>query len=306
MANIKFQRGSLDDFSTIQDGQIIFDTDKRALYLDNGSTADDRLAIGLSTNDLYETLSECLTNPVVDKAPSAKAISQLNNKKHIYFGTCASSASEANKVVTVDDETFTLLSGTRIFVTFTNTNTVAGLVTLNVNGTGAKGIYLQNFGTESQSDPWAKGLANAQFSFVYDGTYWVREFDSYSNSMNGFGYSVCSTATGTNAKTVSDPYYRKIQNAYYTVTFSYAVNAGATLNINSWGAHPILYRRNNVATGIILAGDTVTFMFDGTNYNIVSIDRWGTEIENIKAQLVPMTQAQYNATTKTNRLYFVY
>lgn len=85
------------------------------------------------------------------------------------YGTCATAAATAAKVVTLTG--FTLVDGATIHVKFTNSNTVAN-PTLNVNSTGAKSIM--RYGTTAASTSTATSwLAGAIVSFTYDGTYWV-------------------------------------------------------------------------------------------------------------------------------------
>ena len=56
------------------------------------------------------------------------------------------------------------------------------------------------------------------------------------------------------------------------VKFTYAVPANATLNINSKGAKNIFHRGAKITAGIIKAGDIATFIYDGTQYHLISID----------------------------------
>ena len=81
------------------------------------------------------------------------------------YGTCTTSASTAAKVVSCSG--FQLRAGAVVNVKFTYKNTAAN-PTLNVNGTGAKAIYLNN--TAITSDYFW----NAQdvITFVYSGSYW--------------------------------------------------------------------------------------------------------------------------------------
>lgn len=58
------------------------------------------------------------------------------------FGICSTAAGTAAKTVTTGG-TFELIEGSKILVLFSNTNT-AGSPTLNVNGTGAKAIYISS------------------------------------------------------------------------------------------------------------------------------------------------------------------
>lgn len=85
------------------------------------------------------------------------------------YGTCATAAATAAKVVTCADFD-TLLTGVTIFVKFTYANTVAN-PTMNVNSTGAKEIY--RYGTTAPSTSAATSWnAGSVVGFTYDGTYW--------------------------------------------------------------------------------------------------------------------------------------
>ena len=57
----------------------------------------------------------------------------------VHYGTCSEASATAAKTVSVSG--YTLNTGSRILVKFTNTNTAAN-PTLNVNSTGAKAIYV--------------------------------------------------------------------------------------------------------------------------------------------------------------------
>lgn len=78
------------------------------------------------------------------------------------YGTCATAAATAAKVVTQAE--FSLVAGVIIGVSFTNVNTAVS-PTLNVNGTGAKAIYCN--GSASLATKIPKMAA-----FLYDGTYY--------------------------------------------------------------------------------------------------------------------------------------
>jgi hypothetical protein len=54
--------------------------------------------------------------------------------------------------------------------------------------------------------------------------------------------------------------------------FTYAVPANATLNVNSTGAKYIFYKNAKITANIIDAGDLATFIYDGTQFRLVSID----------------------------------
>lgn len=85
------------------------------------------------------------------------------------YAECSTSAATAAKAA--DLANFQLVKGSRVFVTFANSNTVAGALTLNVNGTGAKAIY-NELGAVSAINP-ATFPAGAPIEFIYDGTNWT-------------------------------------------------------------------------------------------------------------------------------------
>ena len=88
----------------------------------------------------------------------------------------------------------------------------------------------------------------------------------------GQGIAVCSTAATTAAKTVTLANYLLLKNTSVCIRFQYGVNvANATLNINSQGAKPILIDGAALQPGVIRPGMTVILVYDGTNFNIVSL-----------------------------------
>ena len=88
-------------------------------------------------------------------------------------------------------------------------------------------------------------------------------------------YGVCTTAASTQAKTVSVDYSGTL--ALFTglvvrVKFSSVNNASSpTLNVNSTGAVPIMsYGTTNASGGEWMAGEVVTFVYDGTNWVVIN------------------------------------
>ena len=97
---------------------------------------------------------------------------------------------------------------------------------------------------------------------------------TYTNEKLGNGYGTCSTAESTTAKAVTLSNYLLVKNGVVSVKFTYAVPAGATMNINSKGAKNIYYKGAAITAGVIKAGDVATFIYDGTQYQLIAIDRW--------------------------------
>lgn len=193
---------------------------------------------------------------------SSNLTTEINQRKAEY-GTCATSAATQAKVVTCAN--FALYSGARIQVTFTYANTyVSGAVTLNVNSTGAKTIYVGKTATSSTNLLlWAAG---AKMEFVYDGTGWILQ-----NAPMPL-YGTCSTGATTAAKAVTCADAVICKGTSISVKMSYATAVSTpTLNVGSTVA------RNIYALGNVLAANspcnwvadsTQKFTFDGSAWRM--------------------------------------
>ena len=93
-----------------------------------------------------------------------------------------------------------------------------------------------------------------------------------SNAAMGQGYGTCTTAESTTAKVATLANYELMMNGVVSIRFTNAVPSSSTLNINSKGAKSIYYRNAAIIAGIINAGDTATFIYDGTNYHLLGVD----------------------------------
>ena len=99
---------------------------------------------------------------------------------------------------------------------------------------------------------------------------------TYSNESLGNGYGTCATEEATAAKVVTFSGYTLVKNSYVSIKFTYGLCANATLNINGKGAKNIFI--NGVAVTattakMVKAGDTATFVYDGTQYHFLGTDR---------------------------------
>lgn len=96
----------------------------------------------------------------------------------IWTGTCSTAAGTAAKTVTLDEKSgFTLATGRKVAVTFTNGNSAAS-PTLNVNSTGAKNIAYPtatNTFVTSGGSTYNAIAAGETIILTYDGTRWVKE-----------------------------------------------------------------------------------------------------------------------------------
>jgi hypothetical protein len=163
--------------------------------------------------------------------------------------------------------------------------------TININGLGAKPVYGSLAAATASTTVFNK---NYTMLFIYNssrvtGGCWdiVYGYDSnttYTPVKLGFGYATCSTAAATAAKTASLSSYALTAGGIVAVKFTNAVQANATLNINSKGAKAIYYKNVAITDGVIKAGDTVTMIYS-TYYHVLSIDRWGADIATMQTTL---------------------
>lgn len=229
-----------------------------------------------SEDKLTDTIYSAATTSTAGLMSTAdKAKSDATN---IAYGTCSTAAATAAKVITISGNTnWKLAAGSMIAIKFTNTNTAQN-PTFNVNNTGAKSVWY-NTSLITTGNLGYAGYANRTANYIYDGTQYVFigwSIDSnttYSNASLGQGYGTCSTDAATAAKVVTLSSYSLVVGGIVAVKFTYAVPASATLNINSKGAKPIFYRGSAVVANAIKAGDVAVFIYDGTNYHLLTIDR---------------------------------
>ena len=193
----------------------------------------------------------------------------LNGREYgrtCYYGTCATAAATAAKVVVCGDYK-QLVVGSIIGVRFTYTNTASG-VTLNVNGTGAKQVRY-NTGVNTGNSNMLFGYANRTVFYMWDGTYWV--WISYGvDSGNTYPSAHCTTAAATAAKAASCSNYVLLAKSYVHVLIGTANTSktALTLNINGRGAKAIWI--NGVAsstTNYTLPAGTYLVYYDGTAYH---------------------------------------
>ena len=196
--------------------------------------------------------------------------------KKLFYAECSTAVNVVAKVISCDG--FVLEPGAIIAIRFTSTTTTAptsGNITLNINGTGAKNIVPKE-NNVVYPYTWAWYFSNNRtWLFVYNGTYFIC-LNQDNNNVNpeafGIGYATCSTAGTTSAKVAVFSGYVLRKNGIIAVKFTYAVPANSTLNINSRGAKNIFYRGAKITAGVINAGDIATFVYDGTQYQLISVD----------------------------------
>ena len=142
---------------------------------------------------------------------------------------------------------------------------------------------------DSTSDAYIKGKPNiptvndATLTIQRNGTN-VQTFTANASTnananilvQSGCYYGTCSTATATSAKVVtvsSDQNFELTKGLMINIKFDNVVGASATININSTGAKSIYYMGSAIVADVIKAGDTTLLCYDGTQFNLITIDR---------------------------------
>jgi hypothetical protein len=128
-----------------------------------------------------------------------------NTPNLINFGTCATAAGTAAKVVTM--EGFHLVNYAMISVYFSTANTVTAATTLNVNGTGAKAVMYK--GATNLTPTFS---ANSCYDFIYNGTNWIL-IGVNNPEFTGMTTNEGAAGTLTVAKTISPKILKEIIEA---------------------------------------------------------------------------------------------
>ena len=152
------------------------------------------------------------------------------------------------------------------------------------NNSSLKTTDLQDAATAATYESvTATNMENRQYPIVKDkngklsvNVPWIdTNSDLSGNSKLGQGYGTCSTSASLAEKIVTLSEYSKINGGIVSVYFSNKITGDASLNINNTGASQIRYQNKILENGVILAKDTVTFIYDEGNdyFRIISIDR---------------------------------
>lgn len=89
-------------------------------------------------------------------------------------------------------------------------------------------------------------------------------------AVSGQGYGTCSSSSSPLLVTMSG--YEIHKGCVVSVRFSNAVPANATMNINRQGEKPIYNNGSAITSGIIPASSKAIFVYDGTRYNLASVE----------------------------------
>jgi hypothetical protein len=179
---------------------------------------------------------------------------------------CSTAAATAAKQATITG--YSITSGGVVTIKFTNAVPANATLSISANGTTfptARAIYYNGAAIKAGVIP-----AGAIVTLVYNNTGTaVYDVIAINTAKNGIGYSSTQGAT----KTADISGFTLSVGAIVAVRFSYDVPASGKLNINSTGAKNITHKTALIQAGIIKAGDFATFFYDGSSYNLLSVDR---------------------------------
>ena len=228
---------------------------------------------GITSTKITEWNNKSTFDGNYNSLTNKPAIPEPANYKTAY-GTCSTPASTAEKAVVIDDSNWELEVGNIVTVNFSNTNSASN-ITINVNNTGAYPIWYSTSEYTGNSSTVC-GTSKTHTTYTFNGTHWVwiaiSNYSTYSQATLGQGYGVCDTAESTLAKVCTISSYSSAVGGIVSIKFTNAVPANSTLNIRTRGAKKIFYRGVAITDGIIKAGDTATFIYDGTQYHLISLD----------------------------------
>lgn len=155
-----------------------------------------------------------------------------NNKSYLAIAKCSTSGNTVAKTATVDDETWNsnTKKGTYLFVKFNNANTARGNLTLNINSTGNKYIYING----SQASSTNYSLEAGTYLVYYDGYRYYFQTD-------GFLPGKINEANIAHIDPHGDSF-----TAAYIHTYDYAKFEVVKEN-NSWYIESCTYKKQNMS-----------------------------------------------------------
>ena len=151
------------------------------------------------------------------------------------------------------------------------------------NESSLKVTDLKDAATARYESVTATNQANRQYPVVRDSNGklsvnvpWIdtnNEINDNTHEKLGQGYGTCSTSSSERNKKAILSGYKKLNGGIVSIYFTNKISGNASLNINNTGATQIRYQNRALVDNIVLAKDTVTFIYDGNYFRIISIDR---------------------------------
>lgn len=194
-----------------------------------------------------------------------------------FFTDCTTAANVSVKEVSISN--FTKRVGTILVVNFTNGNSNS-YIYLKINDSASNDQVIFNTnqlpGNYVTIDPYDQ----VELMYIGGDLWRIISVSGASSGSGSLGSQVNFYGTygysGNTAIALTISGFSLSKGVIVAIYFKYAVPAMSTLNINSTGAKNIRYKRLLLTSDIIQADDTATFLYDGTDYQLISIDRVGS------------------------------
>lgn len=188
-----------------------------------------------------------------------------------FWGTSSTSAGVSRKAVSCSR--YSYVEGAIIGVYFENANTVTSGLELTITNGSAKSVYIGETTTGTNNSLLWSAKTTVFFMATAAGYRFITAVSDY-NVAPARGaatwYGECTTAATENSKKCDIPNFVKAKGSLISIKFANANTANTlTLQINgtSWD---YIQPSNNLRWD---AGDTLTFMYDGTYYRYLATSR---------------------------------
>lgn len=186
--------------------------------------------------------------------------------------TCDTAAGTAAKVAKADG--FALKTHSRFTLILKNANSMAGALTLNVNGTGAKAIYINGVASSSTNYTLPAGA----YEVYYDGTHYHIRTDGYrvgsdGNVLENMIAPIETRTDGYSSATRAYGSYFVYNGLLYKVTASNGIASGAQYTSSNCEA-------TNTGDEFTSLKSSLTTIKKGDNIAITSLFAYGTVHNN--------------------------
>ena len=286
--------------------------DQEGNVTSQGATATSIIASGNTQPVTSDAVANNKTNSVSsgsDVPVTSGAVFDHSPRGSAY---CSTSASTAAKVASMQD--YVLQSGATFLITFKNSNSAASALTLKINDTAAKTLYIN--GSVSSADNYT--LNAGTYICRYNGTnYYIdrsyavpnaRSASTATTANRSYSLAVavtCSTAAATAAKTVSLSGFSLVNGARLIVNVSNANTATGplTLSVNSTTAKTIKVNGRVTSSSFnTLAAGYYNCYYDGTYWCMTDVK---SEVTNSVSASNTIAYCSTGASTvaKTATLY---
>lgn len=245
----------------------------------DGVTNEINTAIEQASGEISSTVEQNVMNSVGETFATKTELTQTEQDLTLTisqsvangYATCQTSAATRAKVATCANQNFSLKQGFTLSVRFTYANT-ASSPTLNVNGTGARTIYLGS-STVTSDVSWDAGDT---VLFVYDGSYWriadaamrtAKTVESYFIA-DSTGLTIGQSGEDSAVKMNSDGKFQVLNGGSSVLDIGYDRNYGAMIESPIWDSIGI---RNRSSSLFLISSDGYSFSSMGGGFSVNTI-----------------------------------